>query len=64
MVLIKVIDMNIRNILGRHCSVGQCIPVEFLEPGVRLQLTGALLVADPVRRFSLKTFIDEVGGCN
>jgi len=60
MVLVKIIGVDIWNKLGGHLSRSKRIPVEVVEPGMRLKLTGAVVVPNSILRFSLKALIDEV----
>ncbi len=62
MVLIEVVDVDVGHVLRLHLARSQRVPVEVVEPRVRLQLSCTVLVADTVYRLALQTLVDKVCG--
>ena len=60
MVLVEIVNINVWNILRLHLSACQSTPIKVIEPGVRLKLLRASIVANSVNRFSLQTLVNEV----
>ena len=64
MVLVKVIDVDVRDVLWLHISASKCTPIKLFEPRMTLQFWGTFIVANSILRFPLQTFINKVSCLN
>jgi len=60
-VLVEVVDGDVRHKRRLHPFAGKQVPVELSEPGVAFQLLNAVLGAQAVVWIPLQAFVDEVG---
>ena len=63
-ILIKIVYMDVWNVLRLHSSSAQCIPVEVFEPWMAFQFRRTFRVANSILWFPLQAFIDEICSFN